>query len=142
MKEQKADKNSFKSIAKEAKHRMKTGYWSDFDKELNEKIDCAEAGGGNPSKVAEYYINKTIREVNGKKYEDELFYEKVCNLLDTFGEVSDAIGRLVDHDVYDGLDYAQKQRYMLELSNRYLLALERYRKEKEFNYLQSNKVNG
>ena len=56
---------------------------------------------------------------------------KVKAMLDECGEVSDAIGRLTDKDYYATLSYEEKQRYNLELSARYLEALERYRKEKE-----------
>lgn len=52
-------------------------------------------------------------------------------MLDECGEVSDAIGRLTDKAYYATLSYAEKQRYNLELSAKYLAALERYRKEKE-----------
>ena len=58
-------------------------------------------------------------------------YLKVKALLDTEGEVSDAIGRLTDREYYSSLSYEEKQRYTLRLSNRYLQALEKYRKEKE-----------
>jgi hypothetical protein len=45
------------------------------------------------------------------------------------GEVSDAIGRLTDYTLYETLSYTEKQRYTLELSQRYLRALERFKKE-------------
>ena len=51
------------------------------------------------------------------------------------GEVSDAIGRLTDHEYYNGLSYEEKQRYTLSLSEKYLRALERFRAECEFEML-------
>lgn len=48
------------------------------------------------------------------------------------GEVSDAIGRLTDRAYYDTLTYEEKQRYTLTLSERYLKALERFRRESEY----------
>ena len=51
-------------------------------------------------------------------------------LLDEEGEVANAIGRLTDKEYYSTLSYEEKQRYTLELSNKYLIAVERYRKEK------------
>ena len=48
------------------------------------------------------------------------------------GEVSDALARLTDREVFDKLSYEEKQRYMLNLSERYLKALERFRRECEF----------
>ncbi len=53
-------------------------------------------------------------------------------MLLTDGEVSDALARLTDREEYDSLTYEDKQRYMLNLSERYLKALERFRRECEF----------
>ena len=60
------------------------------------------------------------------------FYEQVKRLLLSEGEVSNAIGRLTDHAVYDTLSYEEKQRYTLDLSERYLRALKRFKRECEF----------
>jgi hypothetical protein len=48
--------------------------------------------------------------------------------------VSDAIGRLTDREYFETLNYEEKQRYTLELSSRYLKAVEKYRKEKEITF--------
>ena len=68
------------------------------------------------------------------KKEDD-FYLRVKEILLSEGEVSDAIGRLTDKAYYDTLSYAEKQRYTLNLSEKYLRALERFRKEYEFDTL-------
>ena len=49
--------------------------------------------------------------------------------------MSDAIGRLTDREYYETLSYEEKQRYTLSLSEKYLRALERYRRESEFGNL-------
>ena len=54
------------------------------------------------------------------------------------GEVSDAIGRLTDVEYYNTLSYDEKQRYTLALSEKYLRALERFRKECEFESFNHN----
>lgn len=46
--------------------------------------------------------------------------------------MSDAIGRLTDREYYNSLSYEEKQRYTLALSEKYLRALERFRRESEF----------
>ena len=51
-------------------------------------------------------------------------------MLDEEGEVSNAIGRLTDKEQFDALSYDEKQRYTLNLSEKYLQAVERYKKEK------------
>jgi hypothetical protein len=54
------------------------------------------------------------------------------------GEVSDAIGRLTDKPYFETLSYEEKQRYTLALSEKYLRALERFRRECEFEVLNKN----
>jgi len=126
---------TFKDLAKEAKRRMKSGYWVDFDKKLQDKLVEVRSEGGNPSLAAEYYVNATIKEVNGKKKTDDEFYLKVKRLLTECGEVSDAIGRLIDRELFEQMNYEQRQRYTLDLSNKYVEALERFRKEREYGAL-------
>ena len=85
--------------------------------------------GLNEGKVKSGIYDKVRSDIRGEKPDD--FYLRVKQLLDTYGEVSDAIGRLTDKDYYATLTYEEKQRYNLELSARYLAALEKYRAEKE-----------
>ena len=58
--------------------------------------------------------------------------EEIQEILDREGEVSNVIGLLTDKAYYQTLSYEEKQRYTLELSENYLKALERYKKEKAF----------
>ncbi|MBP5308958.1 MAG: hypothetical protein J6Z34_07495, partial [Clostridia bacterium] len=95
MSDRNTDNNSFKKLAKDAKRRMKTGYWQDFDENVRKKVEAIGEDGGNPSKVKEFYVNKTLSEMNGKS-KDDAFYRKVCKLLNEYGEAGDAIGRLID----------------------------------------------
>ena len=70
------------------------------------------------------------------------FYLKVKKLLLEEGEVSDAIGRLTDKEYYATLSYAEKQRYTLELSEKYLKALERFKREEQFERRKQAKPQG
>ena len=69
-----------------------------------------------------------VKNIN--KFLFEEFYIKVKKLLDEEGEVSNAIGRLTDKEYFETLDYNEKQRYTLNLSEKYVQAIERYHKEK------------
>lgn len=129
-------KCSLKDLCKQAKKRLGSGYWQKFDQELAEKRRMAEKRGDNPTKVSQYFVEMKMKEINGTSNPADEFYEKVKKMLLEYGEVSDAIGRLIDYEVYDKLPYEQKQRYTLELSNKYIEALERFRKEKEFGFLE------
>ncbi|MBE5743644.1 MAG: hypothetical protein E7358_02890 [Clostridiales bacterium] len=123
---------SLKEYAKEAKKRLKSSFWQEYKQKVEDESKRAEFDGTSKSKVVEYYQNKAKVSIRGVKTEDEGFYIKVKNILDTYGDVSDALGRLTDKLYYESLSYEAKQRYMLELSNKYRLAKERYYKEKKF----------
>lgn len=123
---------SLKSYAKEAKLRFKNSFWQDYKSKVDSEISVALADGVDVSKVKEYYQNKASVTIKGVKSDDEEFYLKVKNLLIELGEVSDAIGRLTDKKYFETLTYEQKQRYTLELSQKYIKAKERYYKEIQF----------
>ncbi|MBQ8885523.1 MAG: hypothetical protein IJY62_04065 [Clostridia bacterium] len=128
--------STLRGIARRAKHRMKKGFWEECKEDVSAKIEKAREQGLNESKAGRYFKSRVSAAVAGEK-EDE-FYVKVKNLLLSEGEVSDAIGRLTDREYYDSLSYAEQQRYMLTLSEKYLRALERFRRENEF---ESNSKN-
>lgn len=126
------DKKTLKTAAKEAKQRLKSGFWQDFRSDLEGEVKRAKEQGKNTSKVIKYYTDKVGKDVKGDTSEDEEFYQKVKKIIDEDGEVGDALGRLTDKEYYDSLSYEQKQRYTLMLSEKYQRALERYRREKEY----------
>lgn len=125
-----AQPKSLKQYCKEAKKRLKQGFWKEYDENLNKELVRAEQNGILASKVKEYYSCKIFEDIKNTKDEFEEFYLKVKKLLDEEGEVSNAIGRLTDKETFDTLSYDEKQRYTLNLSEKYLQAVERYKKEK------------
>ena len=116
-------------MARAAKKRMKSSFWADCRRNADEHTAEALNNGFSEMRIKSSIAERVQSEVRGRR-EDE-FYIKVKQLLDAEGEVSDAIGRLTDRDVYEKLSYEEKQRYNLELSAKYLAALNRYKKEKE-----------
>mgnify|MGYP001625319982 FL=1 len=120
---------TLKGLARQAKQRLKNNFWENCKDNIKQGELQAKNLGLNESKVKSYIGTKVQREIKGQTPDG--FYLKVKAMLDKCGEVSDAIGRLTDKDYYATLSYEEKQRYNLELSARYLEALERYRKEKE-----------
>ena len=120
--------------ARLAKNRMKSGFWKECEKDLSEKKEKAREYGLNESKAGRYFKTQVEAKIEGKK-EDE-FYLRVKEMLLSEGEVSDAIGRLTDHEYFATLSYEEKQRYTLSLSEKYLRAFERFRAECEFEVLE------
>ena len=123
---------TLKDYAKEAKKRLKSGFWQNYHSELQKEVEKTGGEVIAVSKVVEYYSSKAEKQMRGINPEEENFYQKVKELVSTEGEVPNAIGRLTDKKYYETLSYEQKQRYLLELSARYRSALERYYRELEF----------
>lgn len=116
-------------MARAAKKRLKGNFWTDCKKNLSKNTDEAKQKGVSDLKIKSMIESNLKKEIHGEKHDE--FYLRVKKLLDEEGEVSDAIGRLTDKEVYAKLSYEEKQRYNLELSAKYLSALKRYRRENE-----------
>ena len=121
---------SFKEYCRDAKKRLKNGFWQNYRKDLNEQMLEAKSVGVSESAVKEYYSSKVANDIKSRREDSEEFYKKVAKILDEEGEISGVISRLCDREVYDALSYEEQQRYNLNLSEKYLKALERYKKEK------------
>ncbi|MBE5738053.1 MAG: hypothetical protein E7348_06620 [Clostridiales bacterium] len=125
---------SLKQYCREAKKRLKSGFWERYRENLEKELEQAKTIGVPESKVREYFTYTVTNGIEEKKDSEQEFYIKVKTLLDSEGEVSNVIGRLTDKEYFDTLSYEEKQRYNLTLSERYLKALERYKKEKALEY--------
>ena len=128
---------SLKTIARQAKQRMKENFWESYRIEQKEKIELARKNGVNTQEAERFFAMEMERKIRGEEVIDP-FYERVKALLLSEGEVSDAIGRLTDYALYETLSYTEKQRYTLDLSQKYLRALERFKREYAFLYATKN----
>ena len=121
--------DDLKCVARKAKQRLKTNFWQQCKDDVDKSASQAKEMGLNENKVKTHLYGKVKSSLKGEEKDE--FYLRVKALLDEYGEVSDAIGRLTDKDLYETLSYEERQRYNLELSAKYLRALEKYRQEKE-----------
>lgn len=124
---------TLKDEARLAKARIKGNFWRECKEDMHAQMQKAKEQGLNESKAGRYFAQRVSEQIAGKKEDD--FYVKVKQMLLSEGEVSDAIGRLTDKEYYETLNYEEKQRYTLSLSEKYLRALERFRKECDFEAL-------
>ncbi len=122
--------DNIKLLAKDAKKRLKSGFWEEHKDKIVQIKDKARSEGVETSNIIKYYQTRVIHNVKAKDDDSELFYTKVKAILDSVGEVSDIIGRLIDQEIYISLPYESKQKYVMELSDRYRVALNRYKKDK------------
>ena len=127
------ERQTLKTLARQAKMRVKTGFWENCKEEIDEKLERAKEQGLNENAAGRYLKSRVSSSISGEK--EDAFYLQVKKKLLQDGEVSDAIGRLTDKAYYETLSYEEKQRYTLSLSERYLRALERFRKECAFDSL-------
>ena len=119
-----------RSLAKEAKQRLKTGFWGRYKNEVKRSYEAAKEGGINESAVINYYQSKDAPRATKITSKEDEFFLKVKAILDEKGQVGNIISLLIDHSVYDAMPYDKKQKYILELSGKYLKALDRYNAEK------------
>ena len=95
---------TFKDYCKDAKRRLKSGFWQNYKREMQLELDRAEKQGVSTSKLKEYYTERVRGDIMQTDIENEKFYSRVKTLLDTVGEVSDALGRLTDKEYYENGD--------------------------------------
>ena len=129
-------KRTFREEARRAKSRIKSGFWTTCKEDMDEQLELARRQGLNESKAGRFFKTQVSAKIAGDT--EDNFYLQVKEILLSEGEVSDAIGRLTDKPYYESLTYEEKQRYNLSLSERYLRALERFRKECAFNLRHKN----
>lgn len=125
-----------KNLARMAKKRLQTGFWEDYRENVRQKIEIAQCEGIQKSNVIDYYKVKAQKQLVKTKQEDDSFYYKVKEILDQFGEVSDMIGRLCDKAAMQLMTFEQKQRYIFDLSEQYLVCRERYYNDKKYSFAQ------
>ena len=136
MTQKEIENKSLKAEARRAKIRIKSGFWTERKEELQTQMQRAREQGMNESKAGRFFAERVSKEIAGET--DDEFYVRVKRMLLEEGEVSNAIGRLTDKPYYDTLTYEEKQRYTLSLSEKYLRALERFRREYPFDSLDKN----
>lgn len=115
-----------------AKQRLKMGYWDSVRMERAQPDDDTE---GQDVMTANAYIHARLRReaefaVGENVVADEKMYKKVCAILDSDEVTLNPIGQLIDAEVYASLDAIGKQRYVLELSNKFRELKERYYRER------------
>lgn len=103
------ENSELKELARSAKNRLKKGYW--------QGASAAES------------IPARREEGIGYAVEEEM-YAKVREMLSGDECVINPIGRLIDQGKFSEMDFAQRNRYVLELSKIYIRLKDRYYREK------------
>lgn len=129
----KKEKGELKKRALLAKQRLKMGYWQKLQEERRE----FEAVSQDSAKINEFAVLQKMEYVRVNNFalnkdrasKEESLYNKVCEILKNDENTTNPIGQLVEHELYDDMDSANKQRYILELSQKFRELRERYYRE-------------
>ncbi|HRX14254.1 MAG TPA: hypothetical protein P5087_04480 [Eubacteriales bacterium] len=125
-------RGGFKHYAKEAKQRLADGFWQNVKEQRQAHLKTAADDGKSAIPTLIDYREKIRNQIYNKRYfEEEEFYLRVVDLLESEIVITNPLGALADKNFLDSLDVKQRQSYLYELSNKYLAACERYKKEKE-----------
>lgn len=126
--------NEFRKEAKEARKRLRQGFWDDIIVERKNVIENAMKKGQDVKSIKDYYkkkIENKIKETykTNALTEEDLMYKKVCSIMESQEVLLNPLSKLIDHNVYDKLSENAKQVYILKLSEQYVQMKQRYDSE-------------
>ena len=118
-----------------AKQRMKMGYWQELMRQREVMLNKAGNNSTSLQAIKEVQRADIIRDANviinnPIINRDENLYHKVKEILDEDEFAANPIGRLIEKDKLMQMDDAAKQKYILDLSQKYRELKERYYKER------------
>ena len=123
---------TLKDYAKEAKARMKSGFWQDIIEQRKYDVQMAAEQGKSTDVVFKEYREILTRKIfENKTEEDEILYQKVCELLSQNKVITNPIGLLADQRKMNSMTAHGKQNYIFELSKKFKEMKERYYKERQ-----------
>ena len=117
-----------KEYAKKAKERMKNGFWLDAKKDVEDKKQQAKDLGLDTIKVVEEERRKTMRRIYDEQgfWEEQSFYNKVVEILESKDTVTNPLARLADQELMKDMSPTERQTYLIKLSARFQKVVEQY----------------
>ena len=122
--------STFKEYAKRAKERMKSGFWEQAKQNIQTEKQVAATLGLNTRQVGEEERRKLQRRIYDYDgfCEEQEFYAKVEEILNSNELVSNPIMRLADQEYMERLSPAEKQVYISKIATKYREAVEKYKR--------------
>ena len=122
--------STFKEYAKRAKERMKSGFWEQARLNIQTEKQVAATLGLNTRKVGEEERRKLERQIYDYDgfCEEQEFYAKVEEMLNSCELVSNPIMRLADQDYMSKLSPAERQSYISKIATKYREAVDKYKR--------------
>lgn len=120
--------STMKTYAKQAKERMKNGFWQRAKEQLEEEKKVAATQGLDSVKVAQARHDMIAKQIyNQDEYvAEQQFYQKVVQIAESNQLIINPLQQLADHKAMQSMNAEQRQAYMLRLSAKYQEALEKY----------------
>ena len=120
--------STFKEYAKRAKERMKSGFWEQARLNIQTEKQVAATLGLNTRQVGEEERRKLQRQIYDYDgfCEEQEFYAKVEEMLESNELVSNPIMRLADQDYMEKLSPAERQSYISKIATKYREAVDKY----------------
>ena len=120
--------STFKEYAKRAKERMKSGFWEQAKENIQTEKQVAATLGLNTRQVGEEERRKLQRRIYDYDgfCEEQEFYAKVEDMLESNELVSNPIMRLADQDYMSKLTPSERQSYISRIATKYREAVEKY----------------
>lgn len=124
-------KTTFKTYAKEAKDRLRSGFWE----KKHDEWDMMESKARQNGTTAKKAIEKERAELsvmlyNRKKYEDDKrFYDKVCEIMEMKEIVTNPISILCEIEGVNDLPDGARIIKTMEISEKYQKMVRKYEKE-------------
>ncbi len=115
-----------------AKQRLKMGYWQKMEEERR-KMEKESVQESTITEIQRQKVRRDIMFITNeeKALEEERLYKKVCLILDKDEHTLSPIGQLIDKDYYKTLSENGKQKYILELSEKFRELSKRYYLERD-----------
>ena len=122
--------STFKEYAKRAKERLKSGFWEQAKQEIQTEKQVAATLGLNTRQVGEEERRKLQRKIYDYDgfCEEQEFYAKVEEILNSNELVSNPIMRLADQEYMERLTPAEKQVYISKIATKYREAVDKYKR--------------
>lgn len=126
--------DDFRKRARDARKRLKKGFWEEAIEEKKEIMDKAVESGQDLHRAEEMAKRKIAGKIQSmekknKVDETEELYKKVCKMMDEDTIATNPLAQLIDYSVFDNLDDNAKQVYILKLSTQYSEMKKRYNSE-------------
>lgn len=117
-----------KKFAKQAKERMRNGFWQQAKEQIEQEKQVAATQGLDSVKVAQARHDMIAKQIyNNEQYlQEQEFYQKVVAIAESKQVIINPLNQLADHKAMATMTAEQRQAYMMRLSVKYQEALQRY----------------